>query len=47
MSMGIDFIILRGILGCRFRSLGMSKMKFVAVIANDWKPYDEIYYIVL
>ena len=39
----IDFIMLRGIFGCGSWRLVTSKMEFFAVIANDWKSYDELY----
>ena len=44
MSMTIDYIMLRVIFQCEFRSLASSKMKVFAVIINDWKPYGEIYH---
>ena len=42
MSMAIDFIMLRGILGCASRILVTSNIEFFALTVNDWKPYDEL-----
>ena len=44
MLMAVDFIMLRGIFGCGSRSLEISRMEFFAVIVNERKPYDELYY---
>ena len=41
--MAIHFIMLRGIFGCESRSLATPKMEFVAVIVDEWKPFDELY----